>query len=74
MRYNVACKLALKLRDVDQALETLGPFLAVVTSASRIQHAEADPDLDPVRDDPRFKSMISAAKQRLGMVETVAEI
>ncbi|HET6534718.1 MAG TPA: TIR domain-containing protein [Sphingomicrobium sp.] len=74
MRYNVACTLALKLRDVDQALETLGPFLAVVTSASRIQHAEADPDLDPVRDDPRFKSMISAAKQRLGMVETVAEI
>jgi adenylate cyclase len=72
MRYNVACTLALKLRDVDGALETLAPYLAKVTSATRIRHAEADPDLDPIRGDPRFTKMLSAAKQRLGMAETVA--
>ena len=72
MRYNVACTLALKLRDVDGALETLAPYLAKVTSATRIRHAEADPDLDPIRGEPRFTKMLSAAKQRLGMTETVA--
>jgi adenylate cyclase len=73
MRYNVACTLALKLGDVDPALEALAPYLAKVTSATRIRHAEADPDLDPIRDDPRFKTMVSAAKQRLGMAEAAAD-
>jgi len=28
-----------------------------------------DPDLDPIRDDPRFKAMIAKAEARLAMVE-----
>jgi hypothetical protein len=33
-----------------------------------VKAAEADPDLDPLRDDPKFKVMLDRAKQRLGMV------
>jgi adenylate cyclase len=30
-----------------------------------LNHAKADPDLDPMRDDPRFKAMVAAAEARL---------
>jgi hypothetical protein len=30
-----------------------------------LNHAKADPDLDPLRDDPRFKAMVAAAEARL---------
>ena len=35
--------------------------------ADKIKHVEADPDMDSIRDDPRFKAMMSGAKQRLGV-------
>jgi hypothetical protein len=34
---------------------------------THVRHAEVDPDLEPLRDDPRYKEMLAAAKQRLGM-------
>ena len=67
MRYNVACTLALKLGDADEAIDALKPYFETATGASQISHAEADPDLDPLRDDPKFKEMLSAAKRRIGM-------
>ncbi len=67
MRYNVACNFAVLLRSTDEAIETLGPFYQRVTSTTWIRHTEADPDLEPVREDPRFKDMLAAAKKRLGM-------
>ena len=30
-----------------------------------LQHVKIDPDLDPLRDDPRFQAMIAAAEARL---------
>jgi len=33
---------------------------------------EVDPDLDPLRNDPRFKQMFAAAKKRLGITEPAA--
>jgi hypothetical protein len=39
-------------------------------SPTPIKHLGVDPDLDGVRNDPRFKSMLAATKQRLGMPET----
>jgi hypothetical protein len=30
-----------------------------------INHAKVDPDLDRIRDDPRFKEMLATAEQRL---------
>jgi hypothetical protein len=32
-----------------------------------MRHLEVDPDLDPIRQTPRFKEMLAAAKKRLGM-------
>ena len=48
----------------------LQPFFKTVTSTTWIWHAEADPDLEPVREQPRFKEMIASAKHRLGMAES----
>jgi hypothetical protein len=35
---------------------------------------EADPDLDSLREEPRFKAMIAKARKRLGIEEPVAAI
>jgi adenylate cyclase len=34
-----------------------------------MRHVDADPDMNPIRDNPRFKEMLASAKQRLGMAE-----
>jgi adenylate cyclase len=65
MRYNFACDLASYLKDADAALELLGPILEKI-SIGLLSHAKADPDLDPLRGDPRFNAMIAAAETRLG--------
>ena len=53
-----------KETDVDAALELLGPVFEKM-AAGFLNHAKADPDLDPLRDDPRFKAMVAAAETRL---------
>jgi adenylate cyclase len=68
MRYNLACALILDFNEVDEALDILETFFARVTSATHIRHMEADPDLDKVRDHPRFQEMLAGAKKRLGLV------
>lgn len=67
MRYNLACGLTSHLNDPNRAIEVLEPYFATTLSATHIRHAEVDPDLDPLRGDPRFKEMLAAAKQRLGL-------
>ena len=69
-RYNLACALALRLNEAERAIEVLGPYFEQEMSPTIIKHLEVDPDLDPIREDPRFKQMLSAAKQRLGMEQT----
>src|SRR5215472_13624751 len=65
-RYNFACFLAslLKEPDVDGALELLGPVFETL-AAGFLDHARVDPDLDPLREHPRFKAMVAAAEVRL---------
>ena len=65
MRYNLACALTSQLHDPDRAIEVLEPYFETTLSATHIRHAEVDPDLDRLREDPRFKEMLAAAKQRL---------
>ena len=67
MRYNLACTLAERLEDRTRAIEVLEPYFERAVSATRIRHLEADPDMDSIRDDPRFKELLASAKTRLGM-------
>jgi len=64
MRYNFACALARDRKGKETALELLVPVFAK-TSMSLLNHAKIDPDLNPLRDDPRFQAMIAAAETRL---------
>jgi adenylate cyclase len=64
MRYNFACALSAHLRDGDGALKLLEPVLE--NAPSRLVYAAtSDPDLDALRDDPRFQTMLAAAEARL---------
>jgi adenylate cyclase len=72
MRYNLACALAARLDDCDRAIEVMEAYFERAVSATLIRHLEADPDMDSIRGDPRFKEMLSTAKQRLGISEAQA--
>lgn len=64
MRYNFACALTTPLGDIDAGLELLGPIFDKM-AIGLLNHARVDPDLDPLRQDPRFKAMVAAAEARL---------
>jgi adenylate cyclase len=64
MRYNFACAAASNLKEPDVAIELIEPFLATAT-IDFLNHTKVDPDLNSLRDDPRFKAMMAAAEKRL---------
>jgi len=63
-RYNFACSMTTYLKDPDAALKLLGPVFETL-AIGFLNHAKADPDLDPLRGDPRFEAMVAAAETRL---------
>jgi len=63
MRYNFVCALANHLNEKEAALEMLGPAFEKM-GAGLVNHAKIDPDLSPLREDPRFKAMLAAAERR----------
>jgi adenylate cyclase len=65
-RYNFACFLAtlIKEPDFDAALDLLGPVFETM-AAGFFHHAKVDPDLDSLREHPRFRAMVAAAETRL---------
>ena len=69
MRYNLACALATGGLDLDGAIELLTPYFTTA-SQGELGFAAADPDFDPLRDDPRYKAMIAAAEARLAAVDS----
>jgi adenylate cyclase len=64
MRYNFVCALSVHLKDKEAALEMLGPVFEMITDTF-LPYAKADPDLEFLRDDPRYQAMVSAAEARL---------
>ena len=63
MRYNFACVLSI-MRETDAALKMLQSALSLSgRGAYQIRVAEADPDFDNIRDDPRFGEVIAEAKK-----------
>jgi adenylate cyclase len=64
MRYNFACALCAFAHEADAALALLGKTFEKMPIGF-LTHAKVDPDLDPLRGDPRFQAMIAAAEARL---------
>ena len=65
MRYNFACVLAC-LGDQEGAVRMLQSTLPT-SGAEQVKIASSDPDLDTLRDDPRFQRLLKDAKKRHGM-------
>jgi adenylate cyclase len=64
MRYNLACDLVINLGDLDLALEMLTP-VCWRCGKEQVEWMRTDPDLNALRDDPRFRKMIAEAEARL---------
>jgi adenylate cyclase len=62
--YNMACALTNYLGDVEGALDILEPLFERV-SPTQLKHCYADPDMDPLREHPRYKRIVSIAEDRL---------
>jgi adenylate cyclase len=69
MRYNFACALS-NLNEREAALEMLESSL--LKAKGSLGMAEIDPDLDNIRDDPRYLAMIAEAKERIAEAQADA--
>ncbi len=63
LMYNLACSM-IRLGEVDEALKLLDPVFKAAQTQS-LNWWKVDSDLDPIRDDPRFKTMLEQAERRL---------
>lgn len=64
MRYNLACALTVYLDDGDTALKLLEPYFERI-GIQDLSHAKVDPDMDKLRDHPRFREMMAQAETRI---------
>ena len=64
MRYNLVCALTVELRDYEAALDLLETFVGKM-NGMLVSHLAIDPDVDGLRDNPRFERMLADAKARL---------
>jgi adenylate cyclase len=64
MRLDIAGGFCAFLHDASTALELVGPYLANARPGD-LAWVKIDPNLDPLREDPRFEAMIAAAEERL---------
>jgi len=64
MRYNLAWPMITFFKDHEAAIDLLEPAMAK-GGGNLISLAAVDQNLDPIRDNPRFKQMLDAAKARV---------
>jgi adenylate cyclase len=64
IRYNFACALANELHEIEFALDLIEEALNK-TSGFIVRVVESDPDMDMLRDHPRFEAALASAKSRL---------
>jgi adenylate cyclase len=69
-RFNLGCACAVAgwVNDAEAALDYLEPAFKRVSS-SMLKAALTDPDLNSLREMPRFRAMVSEAKKRLGVTD-----
>jgi adenylate cyclase len=67
LRYNFACVLANELNEPEAALDLVEAAFARA-GQSMVRGAEADPDFDIIRAQPRFITALSQARTRLGLL------
>ena len=65
MCYNLVCTLTVEIRDYDGAIDLLETFIDKM-NGMLVTHLQVDPDIDGLRDKPRFISLLATAKARLG--------
>ncbi len=63
--YNVAC-VSTQLGDYDRALDCLERSDTAASSSNALNWIENDPDLDPLRDHPRFQALIGKIQEDKG--------
>ncbi|MGB7737829.1 MAG: hypothetical protein WBM03_01850, partial [Steroidobacteraceae bacterium] len=68
MRYNLACDLMVNLDDAGTALAMLGPYCSR-TGREQLEWLKSDPDLDALRPDARFQTMVEQAERRLASTQ-----
>jgi adenylate cyclase len=73
MLYNLGCAYIVLANDVDRALDMFEKFFEQVVGSALLKHLQADPDLDCLRDHPRFKQMLAAAQARIGVEESTTQ-
>ena len=64
MRYNFACTLVMELHEFEAAIDLLAPVFEIMRPDA-LNWTRIDPDLDLIRDHPRFKALLAAAEARL---------
>ena len=68
MRYNLACDLVISLARLRPGARDAAARLAA-GGREQIAWLKSDPDMDPLRDDPRFKKLIEDAERRLTSIQ-----
>jgi adenylate cyclase len=72
MFYNIGCAYIILADDIDGALGMFEKFFERVRGTTLFKHLRSDPDLDRLREHPRFKKMLAAAEARVRVEDPTA--
>jgi adenylate cyclase len=70
LHYKIGCSL-LQQGEVDESLKYLEPVTKMMRRPSLVWWS-IDPELDPIREDPRFQALMDAAQDRITRTDSAA--